>query len=145
MKQGNVIALCSRVAEATHKEIIQELKKRGVEGIVPSHGGIMMLLFDGEEYTMQELARRIHRTKPTVTVLVEKLEAFGYVERRKSDEDGRITLLRLTEKGQALQTIFREISEVVNQRVYAGFSEEEAEDVERLLSKVKLNFYPANC
>nr|WP_320147068.1 MarR family transcriptional regulator [uncultured Anaeromusa sp.] len=145
MRQGNAIALCSRIAEAAHKQIIQELKKRGIEGIVPSHGGIMQLLFGGKEYTMQELARKIHRSKPTVTVLVEKLEAFGYVQRRKSSEDGRITLLRLTDKGQALELVFREISEVVNYRVYAELSEEEAEEVERLLSKVKLNFCPTIC
>ena len=144
MREGNVIALCSRIVESAHKEIVQELKNRGVGGIVPSHGGIMQLLFGGQEYTMQELARKIHRTKPTVTVLVEKLEAFGYVQRRKSEEDGRITLLRLTAKGQALESVFREISERVNHRVYAGLSEEEAEDVERLLSKVKGDFCPTN-
>lgn len=144
MRKGNAIALCSRIAEAAHKYIVQELKSRGIDGIVPSHGGIMQVLFGGQEYTMQELARKIHRTKPTVTVLVEKLEMFGYVQRRKSEEDGRITLLSLTEKGQALEPVFCEISEAVNHRVYAGLSEEEAEEVERLLSKVKRNFCPTN-
>jgi len=83
MKNKNLIALMSRVTENANKLIVHELRKRGVEGIVPSHGGILLFLFDEEKYTMRELAEKIYRTKPTVTVLVDKLVTLGYVIKEK--------------------------------------------------------------
>jgi len=139
MKQKNVIALASRITEKAHKIIIRELESYGINGIVPSHGGILGLLFSREGYTMKDLAEKIHRTKPTVTVLVDKLVNLGYVTKEKSFEDGRVTFIKLTEKGLALEPSFIAISEKLNEVVYHGFSDAEAEDVEKALEKLKHN------
>lgn len=139
MRQGNVIALASRIAEEAHKLIIRELKDYGIKGIVPSHGGIMALLFTGEKFTMKDLAEKINRTKPTVTVLVDKLVDLGYVIKEKSYEDSRVTYISLTEKGFALNPIFEEVSQKVNAVVYKDLSDEEAIYLEKLLGKIKKN------
>lgn len=139
MKQNNVVALASRITESANRLIVKELEARGVRGIVPSHGGILSLLFTGERHTMRELAEKIHRTKPTVTVLVDKLVDLGYVAKEKSPEDSRVTYLQLTDAGRALQPIMAAVSAQLNAVVYAGLSEAEAELVERLLEKIKHN------
>lgn len=139
MRNNNAVALTSRITERANRLIVRELEARGVKGIVPSHGGILGLLFAGERYTMQELAEKIHRTKPTVTVLVDKLVQLGYVVKEKSREDNRVTFLRLTAQGQALQPLFEAVSEALNRTVYRGLSEIEAEQLELLLQKVKNN------
>ncbi len=43
---------------------------------------------------MGDLAREIRKTKPTVTVLVEKLVRCGYVIRERDARDGRISFIR---------------------------------------------------
>lgn len=139
MRNNNAVALTSRITEAANRLIVRELEARGLKGIVPSHGGILWLLLTGERYTMQELAEKIHRTKPTVTVLVDKLAQLGYVVKEKSSEDNRVTFLRLTEQGLALQPLFEAVSAVLNKTVYQGLSETEAEQLELLLQKVKNN------
>lgn len=139
MKQKNVIALVSRITEKAHKLIVRELEARGIEGIVPSHGGILVQLFTGEKYTMKDLAEKIHRTKPTVTVLIDKLVALGYVTKEKSREDSRVTFISLTEKGLRLKPCFIEISESVNAVVYKDVSDEEAESIEATLGKINRN------
>ena len=139
MKKHNLIALANRISDAAHKQIVRELESRGIYGIVPSHGGILMLLFSGEKYTMKEIADKIHRTKPTVTVLVDKLIDYGYVKREKSLNDGRITYLLLTQKGLALKPIFFAVSEKLNTLVYRGLSDAEAEYIENMLEKIKQN------
>ena len=63
MRKNNAIALMSRIREQANKLIVRELRQRGVEGIVPSHGEIMVHLFAAEECTMQNLAKQINRTK----------------------------------------------------------------------------------
>ena len=127
MEQKIMIALMSRITELTTRMLVDELKAHGIEGIVPSHGGIMARLFSGKQYTMQEMAAAIHRTKPTVTVLVGKLEEQGYVRREKSAQDSRVTFLQITEKGKALEPTFQEISDKVNALVYQGMSKDEVQ------------------
>lgn len=139
MKRNNLIALASRITEKANRLIVNELEARGIEGIVPSHGGILVLLYSGEDYTMKDLADKIHRTKPTVTVLVEKLVNLGYVSKEKSSEDSRVTFIRLTEKGLALKPSFEEISAKTNAIVYQGLSDETAECLEKLLTQVSTN------
>lgn len=123
----NMIALMSRITELTNRMIVDELHAHGIEGIVPSHGGILTRLFTGRQYTMQEMAAAIHRTRPTLTVLVRKLEVQGYVRRQKSEADSRVTFLRITAKGRALEPVFKEISDRMNALVYRGLSEDEAQ------------------
>lgn len=140
MKKQRLIALSSRLAEKANKFIIAELKKCDLSDIAPSHGDILSLLFDGNAYEMSEIAKKIHRTKPTVTVLVEKLEKSGYVQRIKSDTDARFTNVSLTEKGFALKPVFEEISARLNALAYAELREEEAMLLEILLEKAIVNF-----
>ena len=136
----NLVALSSRVVDHAHKLIVSELKKFGVEGVVPSHGGILQLLYMKKEVTMKEVAEFLHKTKPTVTVLVNKLETLGYLYREKSLSDSRITYIKLTKKGEELEPIFENVSAVLNKRVYENLSQEESEVVEKILTKVLKNF-----
>lgn len=140
MKNQRLITLSSRLAEKANKFIIAELKKQELCDIAPSHGDILSLLFDGTAYEMSEIAKKIHRTKPTVTVLVEKLEKSGYVQRIKSDTDARFTMVSLTEKGFSLQPTFEAISQRLNALAYSGLRDEEAMLLEILLEKAIVNF-----
>ncbi|MBP6498096.1 MAG: MarR family transcriptional regulator [Campylobacteraceae bacterium] len=140
MKNKRLIALSSRLAEKANKFIITQLKKYQLGDIAPSHGDILSLLLDGNAYEMGEIAKKIHRTKPTVTVLVEKLEKSGYVQRIKSDTDARFTRVSLTEKGFELRPVFELISTHLNEIAYAGLREEEALLLEILLEKAIVNF-----
>jgi len=139
MRRNNVIALSSRITDKAHKLIVRELEYHGIYGIVPSHGGILSLLFSGEKLTMKELAEKIHRTKPTVTVLVDKLVQLDYVTKVKSSDDSRVTYIALTEQGIALKPLFTEISDKLNSIVYKDVSEADAEYLEKLLGKINQN------
>lgn len=139
MRRNNAIALSSRITEKAHKLIVQELECHGIHGIVPSHGGILSLLFSGEKFTMKDLAEKIHRTKPTVTVLVDKLVQLDYVTKVKSSNDSRVTYIALTEKGVSLKPVFAEISDKLNSIVYEDVSEADAEYLEKLLGKINRN------
>lgn len=140
MKNQRLITLSSRLAEKANKFIIAELKKYELIDIAPSHGDILSLLLDGQSYEMGEIAKKIHRTKPTVTVLIEKLEKSGYVQRIKSESDARFTCVSLTQKGFELKPIFEQISHDLNVLAYAGLREEEAMLLEILLEKAIVNF-----
>lgn len=136
---NNSIAIISRIRENSNKFIIEALTTNGIEGLVPSHGDILAYLFNKNKCTMKELAKNIHRTKATTTVLVDKLEKLHFLERQKSAEDNRITTLTLTQKGLSLKPTFEKISIELNNKVFKNFSNEETSTLNFLLEKMYNN------
>lgn len=131
-----ILSLISKIHEKGNRFIIEELKNNGAEGLVPSHGDILVCLYKNSKMTMKDIANCIHRTKPTVTVLVDKLEKLEYLKREASDEDSRCTYIVLTQKGEDFQTTFEKISKNLNEMLYKNLSPEESELMEKLLRKV---------
>ena len=70
---------------------------------------------------MRQIAQIIKRNKSTVTALVNKLAALGYLERRKADADDRVTPITLTEKGKAREATFICISKKLSTRLIMAF------------------------
>lgn len=131
-----ILFLISKIHEKGNRFIIEELKNNGAEGLAPSHGDILVCLYKNGKMTMKDIANCIHRTKPTVTVLVDKLEKLGYLKREASDKDSRSTNIVLTQKGEDFQTTFEKISKNLNEMLYKNLSPEESELMEKLLRKV---------
>ena len=131
-----MLSLVSKIHEKGNRFIVEELKNNGAEGLVPSHGDILVCLYKNSKMTMKDIANCIHRTKPTVTVLVDKLEKLGYLKREASDKDSRFTNIVLTQKGEDFQTTFEKISKDLNEMLYKNLSNKEVEILEELLRKV---------
>ncbi len=91
-----MLSLVSKIHEKGNRFIIEELKNNGAEGLASSHGDILVCLYKNGKMTMKDIANSIHRTKPTVTVLVDKLEKLGYLK-RENYENGKAFLHDLLE------------------------------------------------
>jgi DNA-binding MarR family transcriptional regulator len=66
---------------------------------------LLLLMIKGapdqsEQSTVTELAERLQLAQSTVTELVSRAEEIGLVERERSNDDGRIAILRLTAEGE---------------------------------------------
>lgn len=140
----NIGKLTARIHEASQKWLTKELEAVGLNMLVPSHGDVLAYLFGHEEATMHELADFAHRTRPTMTVLVDKMVELGLVERRKSTNDSRSQIVSLTPEGESLRPVFEEISERFVAMLYAGVSELDAAKVEKTLSKILSNTEKGN-
>ena len=131
-----ILSLISKIHEKGNRFIIEELKNNGVEGLVPSHGDILVCIYKNNKMTMKDIANCIHRTKPTVTVLVDKLEKLGYLKRAASDKDSRSTYVILTQKGEDFKATFDQISNNLNKMLNKNLSENEVKLLEELLKKM---------
>jgi DNA-binding MarR family transcriptional regulator len=140
MIKYNTALMVGKIRGAVNNLILSELNKQGVNGIAPSHGDILVCLYEKNGLSVKKLAEKIHRTQPTVTVLIDKLQRLGFVDRIKSKEDSRVTLINLTQKGIRLEPVFREISEKINTVIYSGLTNTEKEVLEHLLEKVLKRF-----
>ncbi len=140
MKKDSSIHLIGRIRENANNFILKKLEAHGVVGIVPSHGDIMFILRQYDTLTMSDLSERIRRDPSTVTSLVKKLIKFGYISSTKNPDDGRSSLISLTDKGKALGPCFKEISEEMFSIEYRGISEEERKMFVDILKRVNQNF-----
>ena len=130
------LSLTAKIQERGNRFITEQLALNGAKELVPSHGDILAVLYYNGKSTMKEIAEKIHRTKPTVTVLVDKLEKLGFVKREKSAEDSRITYIVPTAKALGFQLVFENISKELNELLYKNLTDEEAEILDNLLEKM---------
>lgn len=130
----------SRTLAQANRFIAIKLKERGLDGIAPSHGDILMQLFACGEQPMQELARAIGRDPSTVTALVKKLAAAGYVRTEKGVEDRRATIVSLTERGRGLRGEFEAVSKELSVVQGLGIDPTDMETARRILGTVRDNF-----
>lgn len=131
--------LMGRIKELANEMILQELSKRIEFELSFSHADILNILFDGNEYCMVQIAQKIHRSKATVSVLIDKLESKGYISKRQSENDSRMTLIKATTKTIELKEIFAEISSIVFKRLFDNFTNAEKLFIEELLQKMLNN------
>ena len=135
MKHDAIMSI-SRIQAMTQKWLTDELAAAGMAGVVPSHGDVLACLFRNGPTAMHDLAAFSHRTRPTTTVLVDKLEQMGLVRRERSDDDARSTVVALTDVGEALRGRFQSISRRLVRLVYSSLDKGEAEIFEGLLGKI---------
>ena len=64
----------------------------------------MMVLWETPCVSSRQLGRRLFLDSGTLTPVLKKLEAMGYITRRRDEKDERNLLLTLTEEGAALKT-----------------------------------------
>ncbi|MCM1321553.1 MAG: MarR family transcriptional regulator [Bacteroides sp.] len=140
IKYSQLTSLISSIHSAAAEFLKFQLEADGLPEFTTSHGNILFQLSQAEKLTMTELAKRVHRDKSTATVLVRKLEKAGFVIRKKSQTDNRITFIALSEKGLSYTRATEKISRKLNETGYAGFSEQEKEILYTLLEKVAGNF-----
>jgi DNA-binding MarR family transcriptional regulator len=81
---------------------------------------------------LEEFFRLSH---PTVSGLLSRMEAKGFVEIRPDERDKRIKRIYLLEKGCACSRQIAQSIQENDDRMFRGFSEEEAEQFLRLLRR----------
>lgn len=140
MNTRDAISLISKIREKSNKLIETEMSQNGIEGIVTSHGDIIYALFKNKRMTMAEIANKIGRDKSTVTALIDKLVKLGYVIKERDTEDTRVVYVTLTKKGYELEPIFEAVSAKLLEVFYLGISEEEKEELTKILNKIYSNF-----
>ncbi len=136
---SSTIALISEIKENANRFIVNRLKEVGVEGLVASHGSILVLLYKKGPCRMNDIAKAIKRKKNTVTTLITKLVNYGYVEVLADPSDSRVKVVTLTAKGMDIKADFFGIAEELIEKTYAGIEEDRREEFAAVLSKIRDN------
>ena len=89
-----------------------------------------------EARNMSSVARSLGVTTGTLTIAVNSLVKKGYVERVRSEEDRRVVLVSLSEKGKKAYLHHRQFHEQMIEAIVEELSEEEQAVLEKALVKL---------
>jgi len=117
-----------------HRQLM--FKMMSDKNIYPGQAGCLWVIGSHDGIPQRDLARRLHVARPTITVMLHKMEAAGLIARRPDEKDQRLTRIYLTDAGRCLQD---EMNSTLADFISASFSKMPADDLtdfERLLSSL---------
>jgi len=127
---GAVLARAGRLSGRLYGELLEPL------GLTPAQAAILGSLESRGEAAVGELAAMWRVKAPVVSPIMRGLEERGYVKRRPDPEDGRRSIMVVTEGGREVLGEVREIQGQALERVTAGLTEEEAGKLREYLIRV---------
>lgn len=95
---------------------------------------VMMVLWEKKTVTVKELGQILYLDSGTLTPLLKKLEAKGYLNRKRSEEDERNLMVTISKQGEELREKAVDIPEKMSQCV--SLEPEEAMTLYRILYKL---------
>ena len=70
---------------------------------------VFLSLWEKDGVTVGELGATLCLDNGTLTPLLKKLQSQGYIERNRAEDDERVVLITMTDKGRALREEVKEI------------------------------------
>ena len=95
---------------------------------------VFMVLWEKESVTVGQLGSTLHLDAGTLTPLLKRLESDGYITRKRSKEDERVTIISITKKGNKLKEKCKDIPLALAQEG-SPLSDKEAAELYRLMYK----------
>ena len=102
---------------------------------------VMMYFWQKGSSNLKELSKTLMLDSSTLTPIIKKLEAKGFVQKKRSEKDERNLILRLTPKGEQLKEESLDIPIQVGECV--DITNEEMEQLRALTTKILMNI--RNC
>ena len=99
---------------------------------------LLALVFDNPDVNARQLSRALAITPPNLVGRLEQLQSRGFIERRRSEEDGRAQHIRLTPMGRKLMQRYASMLAEREQIALAGLTAGERTILIELLHKVAL-------
>jgi DNA-binding MarR family transcriptional regulator len=120
---------------ASAKEVVKRYKPYLDEiGLTYTQYIAMMVLWEHQTINVKTLGEYLYLDSGTLTPLLKRLEAAGFIERKRDSNDERNVIIKLTPTGEALKGPASEIPEKIKQCL--PITQEEAATLYRLLYKI---------
>ncbi len=119
---------CSRKIVSSYTPYLKPL------GLTYTQYIVFMVLWELESVNVGQLGELLDLDAGTLTPLLKRLEKEGYVTRKRSEEDERVTIVSITSKGNELKEICKDIPMKLAEGG-SPLTEQELQELYRLLYK----------
>ncbi|MBN2688705.1 MAG: MarR family transcriptional regulator [Deltaproteobacteria bacterium] len=113
------------------------VKKVSALNLTAVQGMVIRFLYDDDRLTSSELGKKTGLDSATLTGILDRLEAGGFVERRQNPDDRRSIRIHLTEKGRSTGVKVAQLMEEGNAEFLREFNESEEVALRSLLNKIR--------
>ncbi|MDO5849694.1 MAG: MarR family transcriptional regulator [Methanobacteriaceae archaeon] len=96
----------------------------------------LMTLYKYESVTQEFLSRYYDLNEGTITRALVRLEKKGFIKRVSNPNDKRKRMVSLTDEGLELALILIDYQKSIKEQVYYNFTDEEYEQLAKLLNKL---------
>lgn len=133
---GELGFLVTSVRNGIHEALDRELAPLQ---ITTQQYVVLNCIVKGWGRTLSDFCRVLAYDSGAMTRLLDRIAAKGFIRRVENATDRRSSLIELTEMGQAAFPQARRATEVAFRRLLGGFSEAEADVLQKLLSRILIN------
>ena len=123
---------CSKEIIKRYKPFLDELDLTYTQYIT------MMVLWDKKEINVKDLGTQLYLDSGTLTPVLKKLEAKGYIERNRSSKDERNLIITITKSGIDLKKKAKEIPSKIGKCI--KLNNEDALNLYKSLYKILSDF-----
>ena len=99
------------------------------------------MLHEGEQIYPKDIEKRFHLTHPTVSGVLQRLEAKDFVVLEPDRDDRRCKRIRLTERARQCDAAVGQAFETLERVMCSGMSDEEQQTLLRLLDLAADNLH----
>lgn len=111
----------------------------GKLGIYPGQMPILLLLWKKDGLSQKEIADVIGLKPATITVMINRMEKAGWLERRSDSEDLRVSRVYLTEQAHLHRAQVEQVFITVNKECFSEFTDQEKVLLRRFLLHMRDN------
>lgn len=131
--------LVSQIKQLQDRVFNKILKEEGIYEFNGQQGRILFSLWKDEKLSLIELSKRTSLAKTTLSTMIDRMRKNGLVIVEESKEDKRNLVIYLSDKTLALEDKINNATKRITDIFYKDFSEKEANELDRLLIKIKEN------
>lgn len=133
-----------RLAQAAKAQRTRAGAHLSALGLYPGQEVVLKALAENDGLTMTALATELGVQPPTVTKMVTRLAAYGFVVRQAVEHDGRLARVFLTDPGRALIGDVDRMWKRLEKEALAGLDDKDRKRIRKLLRRVEKNLLAAN-
>jgi DNA-binding MarR family transcriptional regulator len=112
------------------------IRQQGKKPITRDPEFVVLSVLTMEKLPISEIGRRLHRSKPGMSALIGRLLREGKVRRIPSEEDHRVTMIAITDKGcEAIRAKRKELKDRIR-IIFSSLSDEEIGRIDSCLAEL---------
>lgn len=108
-------------------------------GMTRAQWWVLAKLYFSDDVTQTELAEELGFSKAALGALLDRLEANGWIRRRRHPDDRRVRRVLRTPKAEAVMAEMRSVAVAMNRDLIQGLSRNGHATLVRLLKRVRDN------
>jgi DNA-binding MarR family transcriptional regulator len=108
-------------------------------GLHPRQPVTLFLINNNQGLNQRELAEMLKIQPASISVVLQRLEKSGMIERRQDEQDQRITRVYITEQGKQELTVGMKALKALNDEAFANLSQQDKDNLYEILKKISGN------